>query len=314
ENLRIRTALDNVTTHVMIAGEDRRIVYVNAPLQRMLAAAQDDLRRDLPQFDAHDLIGRSIDAFHQRPEHQAQRLAELQYTHSAQIRVGGRRLRLIINPVVTAEGVREGFVVEWADRTGEIQVEEEVARIVEAAAAGELGSRIATEGKQGFFLQLAEQLNRLLDTNADGLARISRLLSALSQGDLTARMEGELHGVFADIRDDANATAHRLSDIVHRIKDAALAIDAAAGEIATGNGDLSHRTEQQAASLQQTAASMDELTSTVKQNAEHAVRADALVNQAASVAAQGGAVVGQVVDTMAGIERSSRKIAEILSV
>ncbi|MFS8435943.1 chemotaxis protein, partial [Xanthomonas campestris pv. campestris] len=88
----------------------------------------------------------------------------------------------------------------------------------------------------------------------------------------------------------------------------------AASEIAAGNQDLSQRTEQQAANLEETAASMEELTSTVKQNAEGARQANQLAIGAASVAVQGGEVVGKVVETMSGIEASSKKIADIISV
>ncbi|TQU69772.1 methyl-accepting chemotaxis protein, partial [Xanthomonas perforans] len=174
--------------------------------------------------------------------------------------------------------------------------------------------RIDVRGKQGFLLLLAQQLNTLLDNNADGLSRVSALLSSLSQGDLTARMDGALQGVFATIRDDANATADQLAGIVRRIKDSSLTINSAATEIATGNGDLSRRTEQQAAALEETAASMEELTATVKQNADNADQANRLVLDAAGVAAKGGDVVNRVVTTMADIDASSKKIAEIISV
>ncbi|WP_435014758.1 Cache 3/Cache 2 fusion domain-containing protein [Xanthomonas arboricola] len=314
EALRVRTALDDVSTNVMIADADRRIIYVNRPLQRMLKSVQDELRRDLPNFDADALIDASIDQFHRKPEHQARMLDQLTGTHTAQIHVGGRTMRLVVNPVLGAAGERMGFVVEWADRTQEVQVEQEVARIVQAAAAGDLSERVGLEGKQGFLLLLAQQLNALLDNNADGLSRVSALLSALSQGDLTARMDGDLQGVFATIRDDANATADQLAGIVRRIKDSSLAINSAATEIATGNGDLSRRTEQQAAALEETAASMEELTATVKQNADNADQANRLVLDAAGVAAQGGDVVGRVVTTMADIDTSSKKIAEIIGV
>ncbi|WP_434213406.1 methyl-accepting chemotaxis protein [[Pseudomonas] boreopolis] len=314
ESLRLRSALDNVTTHVMIADAQRTIVYVNRPLAAMLAEAQDDLRRDLPGFDAARLLGSSIDQFHRHPEHQARLLDRLSGTHRTQIKVGGRSMRLIINPVADAAGERLGYVVEWADRTAEVQVEEEVARIVREAARGNLKDRVALDGKQGFFRQLAQQLNELLDNNAHALDGISALLSSLSHGDLGARMQGGLEGVFARIGEDANSTAAQLTGIVRRIKDSALAIDTAAAEISAGNSDLARRTEQQAAALEQTAAAMEELTSTVKQNAEHARQANQLAQGAASVASEGGTVVGRVVATMDEIEASSKKIAEIISV
>ena len=314
ESLRIRTALEQVTTNVMIADADRNIVYANQPLVRMMSEAESDIRRDLPEFNVARLIGSNIDGFHKNPEHQKKMLGELRGTHRAQIKVGGRIMQLIINPVLAQDGTRSGFVVEWADRTVEVQVEEEVTRIVEAAAAGDLTGRISTAGKQGFVLSLSERLNQLLEGNAFSLDAISELLNALSRGDLTARMEGDFHGVFARIRDDANATAAQLTDIVGQIRSGSDAINTAAGEIASGNSDLAQRTEQQAANLEETAASMEELTSTVRQNAESARQANQLAIGAASVASQGGEVVGQVVTTMRDIEQSSKKIAEIISV
>ena len=314
DTLRIRTALDDVTTNVMIADRERNIVFVNRPLQQMLAAAESDLRRDLPQFDASNLIGRNIDIFHRNPAHQAKLLDTLSTTYRAQISVGGRLLRLIVNPIVSDQGERQGFVVEWADRTLEAQVEAELERIVQAAANGDFSGRVACEGKEGFFLQLAQQLNGLMDANATSIEQISALLSALSQGDLTARMEGDFHGVFGRIRDDANATIAQLTSIVGSIQEASTHINGTAAGLAQGNGHLASRTEQQAASLEETAATMEELTATVRQNAEHARTANRVASGAADVAASGGEVVGNVVTTMTDIERASRRIAEIISV
>ena len=91
-------------------------------------------------------------------------------------------------------------------------------------------------------------------------------------------------------------------------------ISTASQEIAAGNMDLSSRTEQQASSLEETASSMEELTSTVKQNADNARQANALAVSASEVAVKGGAVVSEVVDTMASINESSRKIVDIIGV
>ncbi|UZB14363.1 methyl-accepting chemotaxis protein [Xanthomonas phaseoli pv. phaseoli] len=159
-----------------------------------------------------------------------------------------------------------------------------------------------------------ESLNTLMATADGNLQSLSNLLQSIAAGDLTARMSGEFRGVFAQMRDDANATATQLADIVSSIKASAVSIKGAASEIAAGNQDLSQRTEQQAANLEESAASMEQLTSTVKQNAEGARQANQLALGAASVAAQGGAVVGKVVATMSGIEASSKKISDIISV
>ena len=102
--------------------------------------------------------------------------------------------------------------------------------------------------------------------------------------------------------------------IVKNVKINAESVAIASSEIAQGNQDLSSRTEQQACALEQTAASMEELSATVKQNADNARQANQLALNASSVAIKGGNVVSQVVDTMKGINESSRKISDIIQV
>jgi methyl-accepting chemotaxis protein len=105
-----------------------------------------------------------------------------------------------------------------------------------------------------------------------------------------------------------------LSRVVASVRQGSESVATASAEIAQGNHDLSARTEQQASALEETAASMEELGSTVKQNADSARQANQLAMNASTVAIHGGEVVGQVVETMKGINESSRKIADIISV
>ena len=190
----------------------------------------------------------------------------------------------------------------------------EIKQLAGAAAAGDFSRRGDVARFQFDFADMVGGLNRLMQVTDGNLDHVSAMLRAIAGGDLRARMEGEFHGVFARIAGDANTTAAQLASIVADIKQVAGSVQDAAAEIATGNSDLSQRTEQQAANLEETAASMEELTSTVRQNAEHARTADGLAHSAAAVASQGGEVVGQVVATMSGIEASSRRIADIITV
>lgn len=105
-----------------------------------------------------------------------------------------------------------------------------------------------------------------------------------------------------------------LIDLVGKVRSGTDQIVTASGEIASGNSDLSQRTEEQASSLEETASSMEELTSTVRQNADNANQANQLAAGASEVAVRGGAVVGEVVQTMNAISDSSKKIVDIISV
>ena len=195
-----------------------------------------------------------------------------------------------------------------------LAINTQIQALAQAAAAGDFSQRGDAQRFDHDFRVMIEHLNTMMDVADGNLSQLSHLLQAIANGDLTARMHGQFHGVFASMRDDANTTVAQLTRIVSRIQHASGSISTAAGEIASGNNDLSRRTEQQAANLEETAASMEELTSTVRQNAEHARQANQLAIGAHSVASQGGEVVGKVVSTMHEIDASSRRIADIITV
>ena len=314
ENLRIKNALDNVSGNVMIANNDREIVYMNAAVGEMLTNAEGELRKVLPQFDARKLQGANIDMFHKNPAHQQNMLANLRSTYKTEIKVGTLTFGLIASPIVNDKGERLGTVVEWRNRTAEVAVENEVGTIVGAASNGDFTQRISMEGKDGFFKMLAENINNLVGTNEVSLGEVARVLGALAKGDLTEKITADYKGTYGQLKDDSNTTVDQLTQIVTQIKGSTGAINTAAKEIASGNSDLSSRTEQQAASLEETASSMEELTSTVKQNAENAKQANQLAIGAADVAQKGGDVVNKVVVTMNAINESSKKIVDIISV
>ncbi|HVI26073.1 MAG TPA: methyl-accepting chemotaxis protein [Xanthomonadaceae bacterium] len=201
-----------------------------------------------------------------------------------------------------------------AVKAGMLAVNAEIKALVDAAVAGDFSRRGDAQRFAFVYRELVEALNTLMATADGGLAEVGALLSAIADGDLNRRIETDLPGQFGRLAADANRTVEQLTQIVAQIRIGSDAINAAAGEIAAGNNDLSQRTEQQAASLEETASSMEELTSTVRQNADNARQANQLALGAADVAEQGGAVVGQVVDTMSAISHSSKKIADIIGV
>jgi PAS domain S-box-containing protein len=312
EALRVQTALDNVSTNVMIADNERRLIYLNPAVKRMLGDAEQAIREDLPRFRAQGLEGSSIDGFHKDPSHQQRLLANLEGTYHGHVSMGGRRFELTANPVTDARGERLGSVVEWSDVTELEQVQGEVEALVRAARAGDLSRRIDPTGKEGFFRELSEGLNALMETVQGALADNVAVLERIAQGDLTARVASAYEGELSRLRESTNLTAEQLATLVARIKEAAEAINTAAGEIAQGNGDLSSRTEQQASSLEETASTMEELTATVRHNADNARQANEVAVGAREVAQRGGGVIAEVVGTMEAITASSKQISEIV--
>ncbi len=313
-NLLIRNALDQCSTNVMIADAASHIVYLNKSLTDTFTQREAQMQAAFPGFQASGLLGSNFDQFHHNPTGRASMLAGLKGTHRAQIRVAGLSFGLTAGPVLDAQGGRAGTVVEWRDRTAEIVVEAELAQLLEGAICGDYSRRIGLEGKEGFFRQLGESLNRLLEVATANLDDIVRVLGALARGELTERIERDYSGVFGRLKEDLNATVSQLAGIVGQIRLASQTVSTASSQIASGNADLSERTEQQAASLERTASSMAELATTVKQNADHALQANQMAIGASQLAVRGGGVVREVVDTMQGISSASRKIEDIIAV
>ncbi|SEP81421.1 methyl-accepting chemotaxis protein [Nitrosomonas ureae] len=138
--------------------------------------------------------------------------------------------------------------------------------------------------------------------------------NAVASGDLTSHIDVHSTNETGRLLQALKTMNENLTDLVSKVRTGTDQIATASGEIASGNSDLSQRTEEQASSLEETASSMEELTSTVKQNADNARQANQLAAGASEVAVKGGAVVGQVVQTMSAINESSKKIVDIISV
>jgi len=146
------------------------------------------------------------------------------------------------------------------------------------------------------------------------LQRAVSVAQTVAAGDLSADIDTRGDDELAELMRALQDMEHKLAAVVATVRDSSESVAGASTQIASGNQDLSHRTERQAASLEETASSMEELTSTVQLTAESARQATQLAQGASQVAVQAGQVVDQVIQTMRGIDESSKKIADIIGV
>lgn len=314
EMLRIKVALDNVTSNVMVADNDGYIIYMNSAVTKMLKFAQDEIRKEFKDFDADSLVGENFDRFHKNPAHQRNMLQNLTGVHKAKVEIGERTFNLTASPVINDEGLRLGTTVEWLDITEQLDAERQVEKLIEGAIRGELDSRIDASAYEGFMRNIGDGVNKMLDAVVDPIKEVVTVTSSMADGNLTNSMSSDYEGEFESLSNSMNATLTKLLDVVSKILRSADSISSASSEIAQGNTDLSQRTEEQASSLEETASSMEELTSTVRQNADNARQANQLASSAREQAEKGGEVVSSAVTAMAEINSSSKKIADIISV
>ncbi|MBC7917117.1 MAG: HAMP domain-containing protein, partial [Rhodoferax sp.] len=154
----------------------------------------------------------------------------------------------------------------------------------------------------------------LINAITQPLNQAVKVARNVAGGDLTQHIRGNGRNETAVLLNALNEMQEGLVKVVATVRSGSEGVETASAEIAQGNHDLSARTEQQASALEETAASMEQLSATVKQNADSANQANQLAMKASTVAVQGGNVVGQVVETMKGINESSRRISDIISV
>ena len=313
EIARIKMALDSATTNMMIADNDGNIIYANNSVLTMMRNSESEIRKQLPNFSADQILGNNFDIFHKNPSYQRNMLTALKQIHRATIHVGGSVFRLTANPVYSTHGERIGTSVEWFDDTLDIEIQNKVNELISAAVNGDFSKRLDLANK-GKFTSVCKGINELSEITETGLKDVIRVAEAMAAGDLTQKVEKEYLGLFGQTRDGVNTTVENLRKLVDEIKASVDTIGTASKEIAIGNLDLSQRTEEQAVSLEKTASSMDELTATVKLNSGNAKQANILAQTASSVAEKGGSAVQEVVSTMNAINESSRKIVDIISV
>ena len=146
------------------------------------------------------------------------------------------------------------------------------------------------------------------------VAESQTVLSQLAANDLTQEMTETYSGELEKIKNNINAVVQHLTQTITTVREAVEGVKDGSEEITRGNEDLSHRTSEQASALEETSASMEEMTSTVKQNAENAKQANQLAIAARETADKGGTVTKKAVDAMGEINKSSKKIADIITV
>jgi methyl-accepting chemotaxis protein len=184
--------------------------------------------------------------------------------------------------------------------------------VVDAAAGGDFSRRIEAGFDDAELAALAHGINSLVETVDRGLTETATVLAALADADLTKRIEGEYDGAFADLRQDLNRVAERLSEIVAQLRQASGHLRGATGEILSGADDLARRTAVQSSTIESTTATMEVLARTVQQNAARAKEATTLATTLMETAEQSGEVMEQATLSMQRITASSEQIAGIV--
>ncbi|GHF93358.1 methyl-accepting chemotaxis protein [Thalassotalea marina] len=312
---RLTSAVDGSTTNIMMADIDGNIVYANSAVVNMLRKREDQLRTVFSSFSVDNVVGANFDSFHKNPAHQRNLLGNpANMPYRTEITVAGLTFELIAVALKDEQGNHLGSSVEWVDLTEIKDAQNQIENLINDAISGQLDSRIETSKYEGFMKVLGDNINNLMNAVVNPITEAINVAQALSVGDLSKTMDGKFSGEFLALAEAMNGSIEKLSSMVDDIRNVSTNVFDSAREIAEGNNELSHRTESQASSLEETASAMEELTSTVQQNAENATEASRLSTVVMEKATNGGDVVKSAITAMSDINKSSNKIADIISV
>lgn len=309
----LQLALDKLSTNVMMADSNYNITYMNDQLKDFLESREDRLKAALPNFNMESLIGSNVDIFHKNPSHNRAILDHLENDMEANIEVAGYHFSLNLLPIRNRSGERVAILVEWRDRTQDVQLLKNVQGAVNNAQKGYLSSRIDLTHLDGISKDLSISINELMDSIERALSDVGRVTGAMSEGDLTEIITNEYEGDLGNLKESINASISRLDGIVSVSVKASGIVDDASREVAAGAHDLSDRVQNQAAALEQTSATMHEMNSAIQNNTQNSQEAQLLAQGVQKKTEQGRTVMQDNIKAMNSIQESSHKIADIVS-
>ncbi|WP_245985782.1 methyl-accepting chemotaxis protein [Maritalea myrionectae] len=185
-------------------------------------------------------------------------------------------------------------------------------QVVGAAAEGDFTQRIDLQMDDDALQQIVLNVNGLVSNVDRGLKETGEVMAALANTNLTVRMEGDYQGAFLQLKNDTNRVGDRLTEVVKQLRTTSRALKTATGEILSGANDLSDRTTRQAATIEETSAAMEQLATTVLENAKEAEEASGIADRVRTTAEEGGDVMRQANEAMERITSSSNKISNII--
>lgn len=298
EMTRIKAALDNVSTNVMMADIDRNVIYMNRSIVNMFRNGEKDIKNQLTGFDYKSVLGSCIDDYHKNPKHQRDILENITSPYQSDITIGGRFFRLIANPIINDKGERLGSVVEWSDTTNQVAIQNEIEEIIQGAVHGDFTKRANLEGKEDFYLKVSEEINKLMNISSKGLTDVLVSLEKISHGDLSAKIVDEYEGTFGELKEYVNNTVVKLEQTISDVRAKVDTLVDAAEEVTSTAQTLSQGASEQAASVEETSASLEEMVASIDQNAENAKQTESISTKSSKDATQGGEAVLNTVEAM----------------
>ncbi len=310
ESVQIKSALQSVSTGIVIIDNDGIIIYANHTFRKTLENHKQHISKSYPDFNYNNPIKQNAKLL---THSETCPLFETLKTNVNYILNFENEciLNIKAQPVENEFFERLGVVLEIYDETQEIKLQNNIEFLIKNAVNGDLSQRIRFSSNNNFLMSLSNEINHLMETLEITLNSLESMFANLANGNLTLRLDSDNEGIFKNLEQNANKTADNLSQIIKDIINNSNNILNTSDIIAKGSADLSERSQEQAANLQEAAASMEELSTSVKITSNNAKAADDLASNSITIASKGEAVIKNAIGSMEKIQQSSISISTI---
>ena len=308
--MRLKSALDQASTLMMLVGRQGEIRYINNGLRDFFNEHHQALRPVLGDDLPDEWIDQPFtNVFHAYPE-----LMGVKETKVLDIHLADFTFQVCLNPILDEKNKPLGTAIEWTDRTQQRRIESNLKQTLALASLGHTDLNLETKELDGFLLDVSTNVNQLLASLNAIIEDMVLVMSNLATGNMRTRVEKDLQGSLAAMKGATNVSLDNLSSIVMYIKQASHTVHSAAQASSTASMDLSERTQQAAATLEEINATMKQINQLQTDNSTSLNQVSHQVNQALSENQAANESLDSTVQAMESIESASNQISDIVGV
>lgn len=308
---RLEAALGCLQANVMVADQHCNIVYVNPSVIHLLSDLETEIKRKHPTFQAQKQLGQQMNLFFEYADQPLNHLDQLNATHVINIKIAEHPLQLVTHAIFDQNGQRIGTAIEWQDVFMEQKIQQDLSHVLAENNKGHLDLRLAVHGLEGFYAQLANQLNLLFTSNQNALADYGNLMANLAKGDLTGKIDADFEGLRGEVNKHMNQSIAELATTFGEITHAMHQLSHSIQQLSAASQESSKRTQETATSLQSTAASVEQISASINQTNDNTAQATHVSHDVRTSANRGVHLVHESVEAMNEIAAFSKKIEEI---